>query len=57
MTLEYEDDPGAPAEGAYTADEKRARDKSAKWMTFLTMSVFALVLLSIGYSVIDHFGH
>lgn len=46
MTLNYEDDPGAPGEGLYTAEEKRARDRNAglilKTLIVLTVGAFAV---------------
>lgn len=45
--LHYEDDPGAPGEGLYTAAEKRARDRHRRIMLLVVVLFLALLLAGL----------
>lgn len=51
MTLDYEDDPGAPAEDAYTAEEKRTRDKSGRVIVLLAGVAFLVLCGMVALAV------
>jgi hypothetical protein len=45
VVLLYEDDPGAPGPDAYTAEEKRSRDRSRRAMLLVVFAALPLLLL------------